>query len=169
MLFMAELDGVRVIVLPPGKGPPGRLKDAIGLMAGLGIAPLAIAKRSADVVPGGRVFPPPTAPKEPMANAPGGLLRVEFCRGPIPPGVLVEPERADPPSPSPMRALIWDSNSKEGFSTKTFWNWSKNSLSYLKLFPLVVTAELRAGLGELMLGGYMEELITVKKRADLSD
>jgi len=108
MLLMFELDGVRAIGLPPGKpGPPGRLKDAIGLIAGLGIAPLEIANRCSDVVPGGRVFPPPTAPKEPIAKAPGGFL-VEFCREPgaIPPGVRVDPERAEPPSLSPMRALI---------------------------------------------------------------
>ena len=107
MLFIAELEGVRVIELPPGKAPPGRLNEAIGLTAGRGKLPLAIAKRSAEVVPGGRVLPPaPTAPKEPMAKAPGGFL-FEPCLGPIPEPGLVEADRADPPSPgSPIRALI---------------------------------------------------------------
>jgi hypothetical protein len=35
---------------------------------------------------------------------------------------LEEPARDDPPSPSPIKALIWDANSRDGFSVNTFWN-----------------------------------------------
>ena len=150
---MAELDGVRVIWLPPGKAPPGRLKEAIGLMAGRAMELVDMVKRSAEVVPGGRVLPPaPTAPKEPIAKAPGGFL-FDPCRGPMLEDCLVEADLAEPPSPSPIRFLTCSANSKDGFSTNTFWNCNKNSLSYLKLWPLAATAEFSAGFGELMFGG----------------
>ena len=49
------------------------------------------------------------------AIAAGGVLsRSHSC------GVLDESGRADPPSLSPVRAFICDSNSIEGFSVKTF-------------------------------------------------
>ena len=103
---MFVFDEDRAIALPPGNpGPPGRLKEPNVLIAGLGAEPMDIANRCSDVVPEGRVFPPLIAsPKVPIAEAPIGL---ELDLPPMaPPGVREDPERAEPPSLSPMRALI---------------------------------------------------------------
>lgn len=103
---MFEFDEDRAIVLPPGKpAPPGRLKDPSWAIGGLGTAPIDMAYRWSDVVPAGSVFPKLT--KAPMAEAPIGLAEFDLDDpGPIPPGVREDPERAEPPSPSPIRALI---------------------------------------------------------------
>ena len=53
---MFDDDGVLDIWLGPGNALPGRPNEAIGPMFGRAMAPLDIAKRSADVVPGGSGF-----------------------------------------------------------------------------------------------------------------
>lgn len=64
-----------------GKAPERALNDPMELMGGRGMVPLAMASRSEDVVPGGRVRPPMGALKVPMLKAPPPAPR-EFTLGP---------------------------------------------------------------------------------------
>src|SRR3569833_889238 len=141
---MAEDDGVRDMALGPGKDP-GRPKDAIGPMLGRGRLPPGMPNCCSDPGRMGLVVP-----NAPIAGNPGAAF-LDPERPPAPPGVVRDAER-EPLSPSPIRFFSCWSKSTDGFSVKTFLNWRRKPVTYLKL-PFLVPAEFSAGLGEAMPSG----------------